>query len=232
MDRRQFSALCIASLAAVTYSPATFGQTLPGISARDATLALRAALEKGVIAAIAQLGRIDGFMGNDQLRIPLPANLQGVEKILRQLGQGGQLDELVLAMNRGAESAVPMARTLMLHAVNALTVDDARSILAGGETAVTQYFAGKTRSELQSQFLPIVRRATERVGLAGKYNAFAGRGAELGLISQKDANLERYVTDKALDGLFSAIGEEERKIRKNPVAYGSTLLTKVFGSLR
>jgi hypothetical protein len=125
-----------------------------------------------------------------------------------------------------------MARDLLVKTVQTMSVNDAKGILTGGDTAVTQYFAEKTRAPLGVKFLPIVSRETAKVGLADKYNQLAGRAADMGLIQRDAANIEQYVTGKALDGLFFMISEEERKIRQNPVAYGSSILTKVFGALR
>jgi hypothetical protein len=135
-------------------------------------------------------------------------------------------------MNRGAEAAVPMAKELLVKAVQTMSVTDAKGILAGGSTAVTDFFASKTRPELAVKFLPVVTKATEKVGLADKYNQVAGKASELGLVKKEDANIQQYVTGKALDGLFLMISEEEKKIRQNPVGYGSAILTKVFGAIR
>ena len=129
-------------------------------------------------------------------------------------------------------AAVPLARDLLLKAVQGMSVNDAKGILGGGDTAVTQFFAEKTRSPLGVKFLPIVTKATEKVGLADKYNQIAGKASELGLVKKEDANIQQYVTGKALDGLFFMIAEEEKKIRQNPAGYGSALLSKVFGALQ
>ncbi len=196
----------------------------------DATAGIRAALERGAIAAVGLLGRADGFLGNPQVRIPLPKFLDDASKLLRATGQGKRLDELVVSMNRAAELAVPEAKPILVRAAKSLTADDAVRIVRGGDTSVTEYFAGKTRVPLAEKFLPIVTRATQRVSLAEKYNALAGRAGQLGVVKTEDANLQRYVTGKALDGLFLIIGEEERKIRQDPVGTGSSILRKVFGS--
>jgi hypothetical protein len=135
-------------------------------------------------------------------------------------------------MNRGAEAAMPMAKDLLLQAVNTMSVQDAKGILSGTNTAATDYFSSKTRSALAQKFLPAVTQATATVGLADKYNQIAGKAAEIGLVKKDDANIEQYVTGKALDGLFLMISEEEKKIRQNPVGYGSNILTKVFGVLK
>lgn len=195
----------------------------------DAAAGIRAALERGAIAAVQLLGRNDGFLGNDKVRIPLPGYLQDVVKLMRAAGQGRKVDELVTAMNRAAELAVPEARALLVSAAKSVTVNDAVAIVRGGPTSVTDYFAGRTREPLSVKFLPIVTRATERVKLADRYNALAGKGAGLGLVKKDDANLQAYVTRKALDGLYLIIGEEEKKIRADPVRTGSKILAAVFG---
>jgi hypothetical protein len=198
----------------------------------DAASAIRLALERGAVAAVGLLGRTDGFLGNPKVRIPLPAHLKDAAKLLNAIGQKKRVEELTTAMNRAAESAVPKARGLLVGAVKAMSVDDARRIIAGGDNSVTAFFADKTRVSLAIEFLPIVTQATEKVELADKYNKVASKAAGLGLMDKQDANIQQYVTAKALDGLYLMIGEEEKKIRKNPVATGSALLKKVFGSIK
>lgn len=202
------------------------------LSETDAASGIRVALERGALAAVGLLGRTDGFLGNPQVRIPLPQFLQDAAGLLRATGQGKRIDALELAMNRAAEAAVPEAKTLLVNAVKRMSVEDARQVITGGDNSVTQFFASKTREPLSEKFLPIVTRATERVSLAAKYNAVAGRAAAFGLLKPQESNIQSYVTGKALDGLFLMIGEEERKIRADPVATGSAILKKVFGSLK
>lgn len=202
------------------------------LSEGDAAAGVRAALERGAGSAVSLLGRSGGFLDNPKVRIPLPGFLEDAAKLLRTMGQGPKVDELVTAMNRAAESAVPEAKTLLVSAVKSMSVEDARKIVSGGDDSVTRFFADKTREPLGVKFLPIVTRATERVSLASKYNAVAGKAAGFGLVKKDDANIEQYVTGKTLDGLYLMIGEEERKIRQNPVATGSAILKKVFGSLK
>ncbi|MEO7152010.1 MAG: DUF4197 domain-containing protein [Burkholderiaceae bacterium] len=225
MQRRDLS---FGLVAALTLAWATRGRAA-GLTESDAAGGVRAALDRGATAAVAQLGRPDGFLGNPKVRIALPGFLESGAKLLRMSGQGGKLDELVTAMNRAAESAVPQAAPLLRNAVKSMSVEDALRIVRGGDTAVTDFFAGKTREPLSVQFLPIVTRATERASLASKYNAVAGKASGFGLVKREDANLEHYVTGKALDGLYTLIGEEERKIRRDPVGTGSALLKRVFG---
>ena len=226
MRRRELSK---AGLAVIVLAAAgQGGSAAAGLSESDAASGVRAALERGAAAAVASLGRSDGFLGNPKVRIPLPGFLESAAKLMRATGQRRQVDELVTAMNRAAESAVPQAATLLRDAVRQMSVEDGLRIVRGGDTAVTDFFAGKTREPLGVKFLPIVAQATERVALASKYDAVAGKAAGLGLVKTEDANLQRYVTRKALDGLYLMIGEEERKIRSDPVGTGSALLKRVF----
>lgn len=234
MDRREFNSVWLPVLGVCLGLSATAARalSLADLSQGQASQGLKAALEQGAKAAVAQLGQTDGFLGNEKVRIPLPGYLNDAASLLRTFGQGARLDELVTAMNRAAEAAVPLARDLLLAAVRGMGIDDAKKILAGGETSVTAFFAEKTRTPLSQKFLPLVTRSTEKVGLADKYNQVAGRAAELGLMRREDASIQQYVTGKALDGLYLVIGEEERKIRRDPVGTGSAVLSKVFGALK
>ena len=221
MKRREFTAaLSVPLLPTVARA---------GLSEGDAAAGVRVALERGALAAVALLGRTDGFLGNPQVRIPLPGFLKDAAKLLRATGQGRKLDELVTAMNRAAELAVPTARPLFVSTVKAMSVEDALKVVRGGTTSLTDYFAGKTRAPLNEQFLPIVTQATEKVSLATRYNAVAGKAQSLGLLKGDESNVQQYVTSRALDGLFLMIGEEEKKIRADPVKTGSAILKKVFG---
>jgi hypothetical protein len=215
---------------------ATYGQaralSLGDLTNADASNGLKTALERGATVAVALLGKQDGFLGNDKVRIPLPGFLNDAASLLKTLGQGKRIDELVTSMNRAAEAAVPMAKDLLVSAVKAMSVDDAKKILSGGDTSVTSFFADKTRTPLNGRFLPVVTKATEKVGLAEKYNQVASKGVGLGLVKKEDANIQQYVTGKSLDGLYLIIGEEEKKIRQDPVGTGSAILSKVFGVLK
>jgi hypothetical protein len=202
------------------------------ISDGDAALGVRAALERGALSAVSLLGKSGGFLDNPKVRIPLPGFLNEAAKLAKFTGQQKRVDELVTAMNRAAEAAVPEAKELLLGAVKSMSVEDGRRILTGGDDSVTQFFASKTRPALSVKFLPIVTKATEKVALADKYNALAGKAASTGLMKKDDANIEQYVTGKTLDGLYLMIGEEERKIRKDPIGTGSAILQKVFGALK
>ena len=202
------------------------------LTSAEASQGLKMALEKGALAAVSLLGKTDGFLGNDKVRIPLPGVLNDAAKLLKSLGQGKRVDELLTSMNRAAETAVPLAKDLRISAVQSMNVNDAKKILSGGETSVTGFFAEKTRDPLAVKFLPVVTKATEKVGLAAKYNRVAAKAQGMGLVKKEDANIEQYVTGKSLDGLYFMIGEEEKKIRKDPVGTGSAVLKKVFGALK
>jgi Protein of unknown function (DUF4197) len=151
---------------------------------------------------------------------------------MRMMGRGKDADELVVAMNNAAEQAVPEAKELLVNAVKTMSLDDAKKILTGGDNSVTQFFRAKTEAPLAVKFLPIVKQATDRVGLARKYDEVAGQGAKVGLIKGDAVNIDQYVTHKALDGLYLMIGEEEHAIRQNPAAAGSAIVSKVFSALR
>src|SRR5713101_5109283 len=205
---------------------------LEDISNRDAVNGLKEALTRGGQTAVARLGVENGFFGNDRVKIPLAPSLRRMEAVMRSIGMDRHADELVLRMNRAAEAAVPEAKTLLVDAVKRMSVQDAKGVLTGGEDAATQYFRRTTSEPLAARFRPIVKKAMERVKLAEKYNEIAASGAKFGLVREEDAQLEDYVTRKALDGLFVTIAEEERKIRKDPAGAASAILRKVFGALR
>jgi hypothetical protein len=234
MLRRQFSTLSVCLTASVLMAPASevHALTLADLSNVQASQGLKAALERGAVTAIKSLGQTDGFLGNELVRIPLPGYLQDAAKLLRGLGQGAKLDELITAMNRAAEAAVPLAHDMLIGAVRGMNVQDAKNILAGGDTSVTEFFTEKTRQPLGLKFLPVVTQATAKVNLATRYNQIAGKAASMGLLKGDQVSIEQYVTAKALDGLYVMIGEEEKKIRQDPVGTGSAVLKKVFGALK
>lgn len=205
---------------------------LDGISQVDAVAGLRTALEKGTQAAVAKLGRTDGFLGDKLVRIALPPSAQRAERLMRRFGMGKYADQLIVTMNRAAEAAVPEARSLFVQSVRKMTLRDAKGILTGGDTAATEYFRRTTRTDLHARFLPIVRRATAKVELARAYDRYAGKAAAVGLMGKDDTDLDEYVTQKALDGLYLMVGEEEKQIRAHPLDSGSSILRKVFGALQ
>lgn len=208
--------------------PAVSG--VDALSNSDISAGLKEALTRGADAAVAQLGQQDGFFGNAALKIPLPPGLQKAEKAMRMFGMGKQADALVLSMNRAAEAAVPEARTLLVDAVKEMTLEDAKGILTGGKTSATDFFRTKTEAKLTERFGPIVKATTDKVGLAQQYNQYAGLAAQFNLVDKNQANVEQYVTQQALDRLYTLIGEKEAAIRANPLQAGSDLLQKVFGA--
>ncbi len=226
--RRGFHA---AMLACFMVGPA-FSLDLAELTNQDAAQGIKGALTQGAASATATLGQPGGFMNNPKVKIPLPPALDEVAKGMRMLGRGKDADELVAAMNQAAEQAVPEAKPLLVSAVRSMSLGDAKKILTGGDDSVTQFFRDKTAAPLAVRFLPIVKQATDRVGLAQKYDQLAGEGARLGVVKGDAASIEEYVTHKTLDGLYTMIGEEERAIRQNPAAAGSAIVTKVFSALR
>lgn len=217
-----------------------YAANLDNITDRQANSGLKQALEQGAIKAVSQLGRENGFLNNPQIKIPLPPAMEKVEGILRAFGQGRAFDELNVTINRAAEASMPAAKNLLVNAVRKMTVTDAKNILMGGDTASTEYFRQNSEAQLQQTFLPIVTRYTQKLGLAQQYNQLAGQAAQFGLVKQEDANIERYVTQQALDGLYLTIAAEEKALRANPVQYtagmaskyGSSILKTVFGALQ
>jgi Protein of unknown function (DUF4197) len=204
---------------------------LDDITNRDAASALKQALANGAQAAVAKLGKQDGFMNDSRVKIPLPPSMKQAEAIMHSIGAGKQADDLVLRMNRAAEAAVPRAKSLLVDAAKKMTVQDAKGILTGGQDSATHYFKRTTTEPLAKQFKPIVKKSMAKVKLAEAYNEIAKSGAKFGLVKEEDANLEDYITRRTLDGLFVVIADEEKKIRENPKAAASSIVKKVFGAL-
>jgi Protein of unknown function (DUF4197) len=201
------------------------------LSNEEASGGLKEALTQGVGKAVATLGAADGFFGNKEVKIPLPKSLKKIEKGMKLMGMGKQSDELVLKMNRAAEAAVPEAKALLVGSIKQMSLADAKAILTGPQDAATQYFKKTTSAQMAEKFLPIVTKATENVQLAASYNKYAEMGSKFGVVKKEDANIEKYVTNKALDGVYLMIAKEEAAIRKDPLGQASSLLKKVFGSL-
>lgn len=222
----------IVGFVALILSASAWALSVNDLSNQDAAAGLKDALIQGAGAAVSKLGVTDGFLGNPKVKIPLPDTMKKAEKAMRMFGMGKQADELVVKMNRAAEAAVPEAKTLLVDSVKKMTLDDAKGILTGGDDAATQYFRKTTSAQLTEKFLPIVQQATDKVALAQQYNKFAETGAKFGLVKKDQANLEQYVTQKALDGLYLMMAEEEKAIRKDPLSAGTSLVRKVFGALR
>jgi len=204
---------------------------LDDLSSKDTASGLKEALTRGADVAVSQLGKPNGFLGDKRVKIPLPESARAAEKMMRTLGMKKQADELIETMNHAAEMAVVEAKPILTNAVKNMSFDDARGILTGGDDAATQYFKRTTSEAIGAKFLPIVKKSTAKVNLAGQYNQYAGQAAKLGLLDKKDADLDTYVTQKAMDGLFLMIAEQEKSIRKDPIGTGSSMLQKVFGAI-
>ncbi|MGA3679446.1 DUF4197 domain-containing protein [Pseudomonas graminis] len=222
-----FTGVC----AGLLLSASAFALSLNDLSQSDATGGLKDALTQSAQVAVKQLGVPGGFSNNKDVRIELPGNLGKVAKKMKQFGMGAQVDQLETSMNQAAEAAMPQAQTLLVDAVKKMSVSDAKAILSGGKDSATQYLSTSSREQIRAKFLPIVKQATDKVGLAQKYNAFAGQAATLGVLDGKSSNIEGYVTEKALNGLFEMIAKQEETIRANPAAAATGLAKKVFGAL-
>ncbi len=232
--------ICLVLLANISFGQTSRKRKAPvkpqTTNVTDAEIAggLKEALSKGVRFAVDNLGRENGFLDDVRVRIPLPKNLQKMEKALRVAGQGRLVDDFVASMNHAAEKAVPVAVDVFVDAIRQMTFNDARNILFSGEQdAATQFFRRTSEETLRGKFRPIVEEFTEETGVTQKYKAMIGKYGFAARLLGKDAtDLDGYVTLKALDGLFFMVAEEERKIRKNPLGRTTSLLKKVFGILR
>jgi len=221
----------ITLLAVTLFVNQAYALEVDDLSNKEASNGLKEALIVGAGKAVSKLGATDGFFGNPQVKIPLPDGMKKVEKTMRMFGMGKQADDLVLKMNRAAEAAVPEAKALLVASVKKMSVQDAKNILTGGDDAATQYFKQTTSGPMAEKFLPIVKKTTENVKLAQQYNKFAEMGSKYGMVKKEQANLEQYVTQKTLDGVYLMMAEEEKAIRQNPMGQASSLLRKVFGAL-
>jgi hypothetical protein len=217
--------------AGLALSTSAMALSLADLTQGDASGGLKDALSQGAKVAVQQLGKPGGFSNNPDVRIELPGNLGKAAKTMKMMGMGAQVDQLEASMNKAAEAAVPQAQALLLDSVKKMTVQDAKSILSGPQDSATQYLNKTSREQLRAKFLPIVKQATAQVGLAKQYNSFAGQAASFGVIDAKSANIESYVTEQALDGLFAMIAEQEASIRENPAGAATSLAKKVFGAL-
>lgn len=204
------------------------------VSDNEISSGLKEALGKGIKVAVNSLGKENGYLGNPRVKIPLPSKLKTLEKGLRVAGQGKSVDEFLASMNHAAEKAVPVAIDVFVDAIKQMTFDDARKILFSGENdSATNYFRETSQETLRAKFRPIVEDFTEKTGVTQKYKAMIGKGGFAAQLLGKDAtDLDGYVTQKALDGLFLLVADEEKKIRKNPVGRTTDLLRRVFGGVK
>jgi hypothetical protein len=199
-----------------------------GLSETEIVDGLKEALEIGTSKAVTLVSKKNGYLKNPKIKIPLPENVQKVESILRNIGFGSKVDEFELSMNRAAERAAPRATSIFLDAIKKISFSDARQILEGPDNAATQYFREKTSSHLRDEFKPIVNQAMSEVGVTQIYKSIDRKIRALPFTKTLSFDLDQYVTDKALDGLFSMLAAEEKKIRQDPAARVTDLLKKVF----
>ncbi|MGK9065131.1 DUF4197 domain-containing protein [Stutzerimonas chloritidismutans] len=218
-------------IAALLMSASSFALSLSELSQGDASKALKDALSQGTKVAVQQLGRPGGFSNDPAVRIELPGNIGKASRMLKMMGMGAQVEELETGMNKAAEAAVPQAQALLLDAVSKMTVSDAKAILAGGDDSATQYLNRTSREQIRAKFLPIIKQATDKVGVAQQYNALASNASGLGAVDPRYSSVEGYVTEQALDGLFTVIAEQEASIRQNPAQAATNMAKKVFGAL-
>lgn len=205
---------------------------LAQFTVQDQIESLKQALTQGAETAVSNLAKENGYLGNEKVRIPLPDNLKTADRTLRKFGMGKYADEFTTSMNRAAEAAVPEAKTLLINAVKNMTVNDAKDILLGKDDAATQYFRRNTEAPLNEKFKPIVAQSMQKVSLAQAYGRFASKGVKLGLMDEKDAHLDDYITRKAMDGLFLMMAEQEKDIRAHPLQATGDLAKKIFSVLR
>lgn len=223
----RFTGLCAGLLICANAMALSLGD----LSQKDATGGIKDALTQSAQVAVKQLGTPGGFSNNPDVKIELPGKLGKVASKMKAFGMGEQVEQLETSMNQAAEAAVVQAQPILVNAVKNMSVSDAKGILSGGNDSATQYLNKSSREQIRAKFLPIVKQATDKVGLAQKYNAFAGQAATFGVLDAKSANIENYVTEQALDGLFEMIGKQEATIRQNPAAAATSLAKKVFGTL-
>lgn len=190
---------------------------------------LKEALAVGTERAVASLARADGYFGNAAVKILMPSSLQKVAEVARMAGYQKQVDEFILSMNRAAEAAAPKAAGIFGDAIRAMTFDDVRGILSGGDTAATDFFRAKTSDKLYAALEPVVSAKVDEVGATRAYKAMIGQYEAVPMVSKKSLDLDHYVTEKALAGLFYMLGQEEKAIRTNPAARSTELLKTVFG---
>ncbi|WP_370338538.1 DUF4197 domain-containing protein [Parvularcula marina] len=221
-----------AILGAVLSGTGTTGGT-SGVTSAEAAQGIRAALEQGILSAIAQVGRNDGYFRDGRIHIPLPSRLASIQSQLRPLGLSGLLDDLELQINRGAEVAAPQAKSIFLDAIRSLSISDAIGIVNGGPTSATDYFERRTTPALTSLFTPVMESALQRAGAIQTFDNLVASLRNVPLAPQLGADAKNDLIEhgvgKGLDGLFYYIGQEEAAIRSNPAKRTSEILKRVFG---
>jgi len=211
-------------------APSTEKAAGGGLSDHTIASGLKDALSVGTKNAVSAVSKLNGYFGNEAIKILLPDQVQRIAEMAGKLGFQKQVDEFVLSMNRAAEKAAPKAASHFADAIKAMTIEDARKILSGNDTAATEYFKSKTSSKLFDEFKPSISESMNQVGVTHAYSAMMGKVPSVPFAKPESLDLDRYVTTKALDGLFFTVGQEEKKIRTNPAARTTELLKKVFGS--
>ena len=201
----------------------------PGLDDTKIASGLKDALSVGTEKAVAQVAKPGGYLDDAAIKILLPKNLQTAEKVLRGAGQGPKIDQFIASMNHAAEDAAPEAKSIFGNAVKEMTIDDARKLLNGGDTSITDYFKSKTSKQLATAFRPHVEAAMSKNGVTQQYNALLGQMPQLPFMNGSSMDINTYVVNKALDGLFYKLGQQEKDIRTNPAARTTSLLKQVFG---
>lgn len=228
MPRLSLFAILFTSLISTSVS----ALSLSDLSQQDAGAGLKDALIQGADMAVKELSAPGGFSDNPDVRIELPGNLGKASRTLKMMGMGGQISQLEDKMNQAAEAAVPQAQSLLVEAIRNMSVQDAKSILTGPNDSATNYLESSSRDQIRALFLPVVKNATDQVGLAQQYNTFASQAANFGVVDSKDASVEGYVTERTLDGLFEIMAAQEADIRSNPAQAATNIAKRVFGSLQ
>jgi hypothetical protein len=239
-SRRWSRTLALAAVLALLAGPASAqwdkllkglgGQGSLGAGLSDAKIGagLKEALQVATEKTVSLTGKTDGYFANQAIKILMPEKLRSFESGLRAVGYGGQIDELVLGMNRAAERAAPQAKQIFFDAIGEMSFDDARKILNGGDTAATEYFKAKTTPRLTTAFRPVVEQSMSQVGVSRQYKELVGRFEAIPFAKSQAFDLDGYVVDKGLSGLFTVLGEQEKQIRTNPTARATELLQEVF----
>ncbi|MAB24970.1 MULTISPECIES: DUF4197 domain-containing protein [Pseudomonas] len=228
MPRLSLFAILFTSLISTSVS----ALSLSDLSQQDAGAGLKDALIQGADMAVKELSAPGGFSDNPDVRIELPGNLGKASRTLKMMGMGGQISQLEDKMNQAAEAAVPQAQSLLVEAIRNMSVQDAKAILTGPNDSATNYLESSSRDQIRALFLPVVKNATDQVGLAQQYNTFASQAANFGVVDSKDASVEGYVTERTLDGLFEIMAAQEADIRSNPAQAATNIAKRVFGSLQ
>ena len=201
-----------------------------GVSAESTLIVgFKQALSIGTEKAVQTVSKPDGYFGNQAIKIQLPDTMQKVADILGKLGMQKQVDDFTLSMNRAAEKAAPQAASIFGAAIKDMGIEDAQKIYSGGDTAATEFFKGKTSEQIFSAFKPIISSSMQEVGTTALFNDIMSKYNAMPFVPKKSIDIEEYVTNEAMDGLFTMVGEEEKSIRTNPAARTTDLLKSIFG---